>query len=246
MLTLSRIVDPVEKSGTILGFAKVEIDPDTMITFLEQYYGQQKTWAAYHTHEMKSIAFSEKQAATIIAPSKLPNEQIMTTTLTYLAASSPFNPALLPNSNNGFVNVSIGTHPPIVSGVNQNNLQSRPYCQLSLKVDTIPESTARGMLGFGQDFVKVVAKLATLTVKKSWIKNNGGKSWPIRAISDSLLTECQNKKTAITTGAAGVVNLTLLLRQLNTIRNRITINNKRISLSTFNETQLRAYISAVI
>ncbi|MBV5328406.1 MAG: hypothetical protein JZU65_12365 [Chlorobium sp.] len=222
--TLSSAISTAENSGVIFGHAKATIDPATMLNFLQRYYGEPKTWAAFRASQNISLASSAKPVGIKSGP--VPNAQTLTASLNVLAGLSVFNPALFPNSNRGFIDVSIGTHPPIVT-----------YCYVSFKVYTVPESAAKGMLWYGQDFVKVLAQLAELTRKKSWIKNNGGKDWSIRSISDFLFTECSQVDNA---------RLMRLLGLLSQPRSRVNILGVRVSRAASNKKQLETFVRLVI
>ena len=222
--TLSSAIDSEEKSGVIFGHAKATIDPATMFNFLQRYYGEPKTWAAFRAYQGINLASNAKPV--VIRSGTAPNAQTLTASLNVLAGLSIFNPALFPNSNRGFIDVSIGTHPPIIA-----------YCYMSFKVYTVPESAAKGMLWYGQDFVKVLAQLAELTSKKSWIKNNSGKDWSIRSISDFLFKECSQVENA---------RLSRLLGLLSQPGGRVNILGVRVSLATSNRKQLETFVRLVI
>lgn len=223
-LYLSSVIDPAEKSGIVFGHAKISIDPGTMFSFLQKYYGDPKAWAAYRSYQ--SINMESCALPTAVNSAPVPNSRILTTSLATLADLSVFNPALLPNSNKGFVDVSIGTHPPIIA-----------YCYLNFDVYTIPESAAIGMIRFGQSFVKVLAKLATLTTNIRWVKNNGGKEWPIQAISDFLFTACNKVDSP---------RLERLLGLMNQSGGRVSILGVRVSLSSRNRKQLETFLQLLI
>jgi hypothetical protein len=223
-ITLSSAIDSAERSGVIFGHAKAPIDPATMFNFLQRYYGEPKKWAAFRAYQGINLASNAKPV--VIKSGTAPNAQTLTASLNVLAGLSIFNPTLLPNSNRGFIDVSIGTHPPIVT-----------YCYMSFKVYTVPESAVRGMLRYGQDFVKVLAKLAELTTKKSWIKNNNGKEWSIPAISVFLFSECSQVENA---------RLSRLLGLLNQPGGRVNILSVRVPLVTSNRKQLKAFVKLVI
>jgi hypothetical protein len=231
----------------VLGFAITDVDPHVMLKFLGQSYGNPSGWTAYHVYksiQMSSYAFPP------IAPVAAPSSQMLLASLTALATlpsgqlkpplplTPQFNPALLPNDTPGFADVVISTHSPLTA--------KTPFVRLFYTTYTIFDSTAEGMTDFGQVFIKVLEKLSILTNTPRWIKNNGNQSWPLGNISTFLNVACNNKQAAINAGAAGVVNLSVLLRQLSTNRSRPTINGIRVSMGTFNEVQLQAHISAVI
>lgn len=148
----------------------------------------QITRAFQHIDEPKHSVMQSLSKTTFHPPPdalKLKNSYVKLSAL----QADKYNPALLPCNIHGYVKVVIGSHPPIIgaqeasSGQIQNyvnqvmgsNLpiigaathplppESRPYANLSYMEYEVPERTARGMLRYGQYFIKALATLSTLT-----------------------------------------------------------------------------------
>jgi hypothetical protein len=238
-LALSAIFQGAMNNAITLGFAETVIDLKVILDFMEKFYGKPSGWSSkaadanevLRKHRLAQLP-CKPQTPSPLAPS--PNPQALLQSLNTLATISPddFNPALLPVNIPGYVKAIIGRHQP------QSYTPQTVFTTLSYDEYEIPESAVHGMIQYGQEFIKVLSALSTLTNSNvTWSKNNPNSSWLPEQISNFLYITLQTKNSS---------NLSILLKRLSNNRNRVTFAGKRGPITKQNVANLQSYIASVL
>ena len=245
-LALSTVFQGAMRKSITLGFAEAITDIKVILDFLEKFYGKPSSWTSIAAEanlilrEQRKLRLYNSQYAPPSNPSPQatpPSPQALLQTLNTLLNIPPgdFNPALLPINSPGYVEVNIGRHQP-PRYTRQTVLTTLEYDKYE-----IPESTAHGIVQYGQEFIEAVIKISAFTNgNANWSKKHPNSSWFPEQISDFLYDTLQANKTA---------KVSTLLGQLSNIRNsrnRIIFAGNRTTITNLDIDDLKTYLTAQI
>ena len=244
-LVLSGIFQAAMNQGINLGFAECVTDLKDILDFLEEYYGPLSTWdeqaakenGVLRNHRLAVRAFANNSPTIQVQTPKFkqPTQQQLLFEIENLAKLSPvkFNPALLPTGNVNYVEVNIGEHQPQQYKPNKFVYTDLTYCK-----HVIPASVATGMIRYGQDFLRLVAAVATLVSGNAWRKNHPNSRWTIGQISDFLLNTL-NSNPAVASNKIATIT-----KRVNNKKSRATIKSKRTPLTQLTVAELKQFLQS--